>query len=302
MDHPWVFAKSLCIFNEWWMKPLLNWNRSHDVRYTRKIRYDPGDPRLYLNLCQPKERTGGRLPVFVYIHGGGWVSGRPEHREGFVSRIAEAGCFTMNVFYGLSPRYHHPLPIENLYKALAWLVRNAGRYDIDMTRIFVGGESAGAHLAAALGSISSNPEYRDRFNLPEESRNLRFSGLVLNCGVYDMEAALNSGFPHMEGFVSAYYGKPLAGMKDDPDARSMSPGFFATRAFPRSFVITAAHDTLCESGREFADQLDRLGVECRRFHGTGLTAVHGFAVAQVLPQSRAAMSGILGFLKEDVGR
>ncbi len=300
MDRSCV-AKYLCIFNEWWMKPLLNWGQSRNVRYTRKIRYDEGDPDLYLNLCEPKGRTGGRLPVFVYIHGGGWVSGCPEHREGFVSRIAEAGHFTLNVFYGLSPRYHHPLPIENLYKALAWLVRNADRYDIDLSRIFVGGESAGAHLAAALGAVSSNPGYRDLFNLAGESRNLRFSGLVLNCGVYDMQTALSSGFPYMETFVSAYYDKPLGGLEDDPDARSMSPRFFLTKAFPRSFVITASRDKLGEGGREFADDLERLGVECRRFHGTGFTAVHGFAVAQVLPQSQAAMSAILGFLKEGAG-
>lgn len=60
--------------------------------------------------------------------------------------------------------------IQNVYKAFAWLKEHADEYNIDMDRIFVGGESAGAHLSSMAGAISTNPEYAAHFDLDERSK------------------------------------------------------------------------------------------------------------------------------------
>ncbi|MDR3216923.1 MAG: alpha/beta hydrolase [Clostridiaceae bacterium] len=270
-------------------------NKARGLKYKRKIRYC-SDERLYLNLCYKEDGGTEKRPVLFYIHGGGFVSGRPEFREAFVSKFAEAGYFTVNVFYGLTPKYVHPYSIENIYKALKWVQENADGYNLDLSRVFVSGESAGATLAAMAGAVSSNPDYKRLFNLDYASRDFKFKGMVLNCGVYDMEKVCASGFPHIDYFVEAYYGRSIETVdKESINFVSMSPYRFITPDFPPSFIITAENDKLTDGGNEFAERLKENGVKIDVFHGEGKTAVHAFAVAQILKISRAAVKQSIKF-------
>ena len=116
----------------------------------------------------------------------------------------------MSLYYGHSPFYPHPEPIQNIYKAFAWLKENAEEYNIDTDAIFVGGESAGAHLSAMAGAIATNPAYNARFDLDERSRHQKIAGLVLNCGVFDLEKAIGLPFRNIELYVQSYCGgKPF---------------------------------------------------------------------------------------------
>ena len=58
------------------MLTLYNAGRSFAVKSVRRIRYDPDDPKLYLNMYFPRRQSGeGKNRLFVYIHGGGWIGG-----------------------------------------------------------------------------------------------------------------------------------------------------------------------------------------------------------------------------------
>jgi acetyl esterase/lipase len=296
MKYSYLLPKAVCLFNErLGQLTLYRPGKAKNVVYSRKIRYSE-DKKLYLNLCTPAELPAGRLPVFVYIHGGGYVSGSPEQRETFVSRIAAAGFFTVNIFYGYAPAYGHPHSIRNIYDALAWLKNNQDKYNIDLDRLYMGGESAGAYFTAMAGAVSSNEEYRNRLHLNPVSQGLVFKGLILNCGIYDINDALSSGFPFMKAFMEAYYGKPLKYLKNDPDADLLSPARFLTKDFPPSFVLVAQHDHLKGGGISFAKKLDELGVRNVYHMGTGFFAVHAFLVAQCLPPSKIAMPKVMEFL------
>lgn len=89
---------------------VFNARRSLNVKVKRQVHYDmDGDRKLYLNIYERKDRDPGiKAPVFVYIHGGGWIGGLPETREAFNTRIAEAGYFVVSLYYGHSPFYPHP--------------------------------------------------------------------------------------------------------------------------------------------------------------------------------------------------
>jgi len=299
MKYSYLLPKAICLFNErLGQLTVYRSGRAKNVVYERKIRYSL-DKKLYLNLCKPAEPMQEKLPVFVYIHGGGYVSGSPEQRETFVSKVAAAGFFTVNVFYGYSPKYGHPHSIRNIYDALAWLTENKDKYNVDLDRLYMGGESAGAYFVAMAGAASSNEEYKQRLNLNPLSKNLKFKGLLLSCGIYDIDDALGSGFPFMRAYVEAYYGKSPDGIRTDPDAELMSPGRFVTKDFPPSFVLVAQHDRLKLGGISFSKKLDDLGV-INVFHmGTGFFAVHAFLVAQGIPPSKIAMPKVLDFLRAD---
>lgn len=281
------------------MLTLYNAGRSFAVKSVRRIRYDPDDPKLYLNMYFPRRQSGeGKNRLFVYIHGGGWIGGWPEAREAFTTRIAAAGYTVASLYYGNAPAYAHPKMIQNIYKAFAFLKENAERFNIDTDEIFVGGESAGAHLAAMAGCISSNPAYKARFALDARSRDTKIAGLVLNCGVYDMEKALSTGFRNVGIYTQAYCGGIKVTDTSESFRREISPIYWVTDNFPPSFVISAENDKLAVMSFDFAAELFAKGVYVEHFHATGKTAVHAFAVCQAFAISREAMREIKIFLKK----
>jgi acetyl esterase/lipase len=267
-----------------------------DVIFENKIQYCD-DKNLFLNICRPKNQTE-KKPLFVYIHGGGFVSGSPDYRKALISNIAADGYVVAGIFYGLAPKYVFPAPVENLYKALAFLKANAEKYNFDPEKIYLAGESAGANLAVTLGAISSNEKIKSFFDLPKESKDLTFAGIGAICGIYDTHSSLNSGYPYIKEFLCAYADKEVDGLLNDEDAQYMSPMRFINSNFPKTFVITGERDAFKEEGFRFSEKLAAMNVKNGSFHGTDATAIHAFPVGQVLPIAKTALTEMLKFFKE----
>ncbi|MDR2751386.1 MAG: alpha/beta hydrolase, partial [Clostridiales bacterium] len=105
-----------------------------------------------LRLCvyipaKPKED----VPGLLWLHGGGYGLGVPEQEEKTIARFVESsGCVVVSPDYRLSIEAPYPAAIDDCYSALLWLRDNAKKYGIRPDQLFVGGESAGGGLAAAL--------------------------------------------------------------------------------------------------------------------------------------------------------
>ena len=278
------------------MLTVYNFGRAVFLHVKRHIRFDPSDEKLYLNIYYPLGKHKGRYKVFLYIHGGGWMGGWPESREAFTTRIATAGYFVASVYYGEAPRYAHPRMIENIYKAIGWLRDHADELDIDMESIVVSGESAGAHLAAMAACISTNPEYAAKFNLDKRAREQKFSATVLNCGVYDLEKVVESGFKRGGIYTQAYCGGTPVRETDEEFRREISPIYWVNERFPPTFAISAENDKLALLTFDLIDKFMRLGVPYVHYHGEGRFAVHAFAITMALKISRDAMKQIRRFL------
>lgn len=295
MGKSYFLPKAICVFNEFWSSPLMNLGGFSDVTYERKIRYGK-NPDLYLNTCVKAESVNEKKPLFLYIHGGGYVSGRPENREGCVSRFAEAGYFTASVYYGLSPKYIHPSSLYNIYDALAYLIENKDKFNIDTDNIIVGGESAGAHFAALLGAISTSSELKNHYDkLNPVSKDVKFKALYLNCGIFSMKDAAESKFPFMKNYLEVFYGGTCAELLSESNEKFLSPIEFLNESFPPSFVVTAEHDALRFGGIKFFERLKELGVKTEHYHALGMMAIHAFAVGQKLKTSKEVTKNALAF-------
>ena len=278
---------------------IFNLNRSTKVRTTRFIRYDEDDKRMYLNVYERKDRDRTqKAKVFVYIHGGGWIGGYPGTREGFTTRVAEKGYFVVSIYYGEAPMYSHPKMIENIYKAFAWLKEHADEYNVDVSEIYVGGESAGAHLSAMAGAIATNPEYNALFNLDERSRHQKIAGLVLNCGVYDMLKATTTGFKNIGIYTQSYCGGVEVKDLDENMQKQISPLYWVTDKFPPTFAISGENDKLAVLTFDFVKELYEKGVYVDHYHAQGKYAVHAFAIIQSMKITKIAMQGIYEFLNK----
>lgn len=114
---------------------------------------------FYLNIWAPSDADG--LPVVLFLHGGGWMTGGGAMAWYDGSRLAGEGLVVVNVNYRLGPLGHlghpdaHPLPIPaaDLLLALQWVVDHASVFGGDPGKITVMGHSAGgwyAHLLSVL--------------------------------------------------------------------------------------------------------------------------------------------------------
>ena len=117
----------------------------HEIR---SIDTDWGSMKMV--LLRPKTKQDRRLPGILWLHGGGYFEGSPEMV--FVSKGMDAarafGAVLVSPEYRLSGTAPYPAALEDCYSALKWL--NDNKKELGVGHIFVGGESAGGGLTAAL--------------------------------------------------------------------------------------------------------------------------------------------------------
>ncbi len=103
----------------------------------------PAGP-LTLRVLVP-DRVAG---VFLHIHGGGWVLGAADMQDPFLEALARAAnVAVISVEYRLAPEHPYPAANDDCEAAATWLVEHAPA-EFGTNRLVIGGESAGAHLAA----------------------------------------------------------------------------------------------------------------------------------------------------------
>lgn len=113
--------------------------------------HDPGHS-LALDVYRPEVRTEGPAPVIVFLYGGSWRRGdRASYR--FVGRqLARQGVVAIVADYRTAPRAVFPGFVEDAASAVAWARRHAAEHGGDPTRVFLAGHSAGAQIAALIGT------------------------------------------------------------------------------------------------------------------------------------------------------
>lgn len=157
-------------------------HRFDKVRATTRcisdVRYGP-EPEQAVDIYLPDEPVDVSLPVFMFMHGGSWTHGYKEWL-GFMAPafIRMPGIF-VSVGYRLAPSVKFPLPVQDCRNALKWVYENIAEHGGHPLRIFVGGHSAGGHLAAM---IALEPHAIEGLGMP--------SDVVKGCfpvsGVFDL--------------------------------------------------------------------------------------------------------------------
>jgi len=109
-----------------------------------------GHERQVLDVYTPEGAAGKRLPVMFWIHGGGWQQGDKRDVALKPKALTERGLVFVSTNYRLLPDVEMSVLVRDVAKALGWVSRNIADFGGDSRRIFVGGHSAGAQLAALL--------------------------------------------------------------------------------------------------------------------------------------------------------
>lgn len=127
------------------------------VQAERNIPYvENGHANQVLDLFLPTEPSGDPLPVVIWIHGGAWLGG--SHATPFALNLVNDGFAVASIQYRFSAHAKWPAQAHDCKAAIRFLRANAEKYNLDADRFAVGGESAGGHLAALVGTSGDVPE------------------------------------------------------------------------------------------------------------------------------------------------
>ncbi|MGA9648944.1 alpha/beta hydrolase fold domain-containing protein, partial [Pedobacter sp.] len=126
-----------------------------DIIVSEKLLPAPGG-KVSINIVKPKY-VKGILPVFLYIHGGGWVLGDfPTHKRLVRDLVINSGAAAVFVNYTPSPEAHYPVAINQEYAVLQWLAGHGAEIGVDASRLAVVGNSVGGNMTAAIALMAKN--------------------------------------------------------------------------------------------------------------------------------------------------
>lgn len=184
----------------------------------------------------------GRVPLVIFVHGGGWLSNDKYADIGYmkktVAEIVSSGFALASIDYRFSTQAVFPAQIQDCNRAVSFLYDNADKYGFDKNRFFLMGFSAGGHLASLVG-LSKNNNVK-QFFMPGTSSSFSFKGVVDFYG--PSELILFPGNNDEKSPESLLIGAaPLA----RPDlAKAASPVTYVDKADPPFLIIHGEKDEL----------------------------------------------------------
>lgn len=252
-----------------------------EIAEVRDLTLSAGGRSLPARLYHPI--PGERLPVLVFFHGGGWVSGNIETHDPLCRAIAEEGAIAvLSVDYPRAPEAPFPEPLNAAHAAVVAVAEGQAGEGVDPSRIAVGGDSAGGNLAAAVALLA-----RDKG--PAIAHQTLLYPVIdtdFGNGSYTESGAdfFLTG-PMMRWFWEQYVG--VDGVASpDPLAAPIRAASLA--GLPPATIVTAEHDPLRDEGEAYAEKLEEAGVPVTLRRADGM--IHGFAsMVGVLPASGEAI-------------
>lgn len=196
--------------------------------------------------------------VYLHMHGGGWVLGAADQQDLLLQRIAyQANVAVVSVEYRLAPEHPFPAAVDDCEAAATWLIAQA-KAEWGTERLLIGGESAGAHLAALTllrirDRISSTPP---------------FLGANLVFGVYDLGMSpsqrlwgnrnLVLSTSILNWFYDCFVPQRSPEQRRDP---LISPLYASLNNLPPALFVVGAHDPLLDDSTFMAARWASAGNE-----------------------------------------
>ncbi|WP_316858731.1 alpha/beta hydrolase [uncultured Cohaesibacter sp.] len=248
-------------------------------------------PSRVLSITPTNHRDNG--PLFINIHGGGFVRGYQDRDTVFCAQMANRlGCKILDIDYRLAPEHPFPTGVTECYDVVSWAFENAKALNVDPEKIALGGHSAGANFTAVISLMAiDNNSFKLKAQLLDYP--------MLDATVSSKEKIEKGGkfFPYnrLESFMILYSEVP-----ENLSDRYMSPMKASDsdlEKMPPAMINIAFHDPLRMEAWRYAARLIENGVDVavRQFRNSR----HGFILAST-DESNIAREGIFRWLDEQL--
>lgn len=226
------------------------------------VQYDQADPDAYLNAYFHRDsvKEKGKLPVIVWTHGGGLISGDRSQVSNYSKILAARGYVVFSIDYTIAPEAKYPEPIAQLNRALSYISSNPNKFHADTTFFVLAGESGGSMISAAAANAITSPAYADTIKVKPGLNPTQLKALLLYCGIYEVNNLNTEGAfgSFLKSVMWAYF--DTKDISDDAYAKTASVTNFLTSSFPPAFISAGNKDPLLPQSKLLVDELSSLDV------------------------------------------
>jgi acetyl esterase len=213
---------------------------------------------LPVRLYRP---AAGKLPIALFLHGGGWVLNDLDTHDRLCRRIARrSGWLVAALDYRRAPEHRHPAAIEDAHIAYRWLLDNAERIEGDSSRLALVGESSGAATATCLAML-----LRDLAAPAPVAQVLAYPVCDM-CDRWPSYQERGSGYTLDAEFARWSLRNYLPAQQDTGDQYLLPLAARELNGLPRTLLMTAEFDPLRDEGIAYARRLQAAGVEIEHLH------------------------------------
>lgn len=195
------------------------------------------------------------LPAVFNFHGGGFVLGYYELDGKYCQRLANSTeCIIINVDYCLAPEFKFPKPILSSYEVIVGVKKDSTKYGIDGNEIMVMGHSAGGNIAVGMCLLDC-----ERKNVGIKGQIVNYAPLRQSISKKDRKVKNPSkaiSRNRMLQYIYWYFSD-----LNDMNHPLASPVLANLENLPRTLVLSAELDSLCQEEIEFADKARKAGVD-----------------------------------------
>jgi acetyl esterase len=195
------------------------------------------------------------LPLCLFFHGGGFVIGDLDGYDSLCRRLSNlSGCAVLSVGYRLAPEAPFPAAVDDCWAVTQWAAAQADALKIDVDRMAVAGDSAGANLATVTCLLA------------RDAGGPKIAYQVLIYPVTDMLGETESLVRNAEGyFLTAdlmryFLGHYLSDAAHGADWRASPLRAPKLKGLPPASVLVCGYDPLHDDGVRYAEALKRAGV------------------------------------------
>jgi acetyl esterase/lipase len=252
---------------------------------TRSITVDGAQVPLF--IVRPPGSEGKVLPVFIFIHGGGWVLGDfPTHERLVRDLVTYSGAAAVHVEYTRSPEAKYPTALNQIYAATKWVAEHGAEIGVDGTRLALVGNSVGGNMTTATAlrcKKEGGPQVRLQvlfwpvtdatFDTPSYHAYAEKHFLTRNMMKWFWDSYTTDAAARAE-----IYASPLRASLEE------------LAGLPPALVQTAELDVLRDEGEAYARKLNLAGVEVTHLRIGGV--IHDYGLLNPISQVPAVQAAL----------
>jgi acetyl esterase/lipase len=239
---------------------------------------------IRLNIVRP-EGEKGTLPVFIFIHGGGWVLGDyPTHKRMVRDLVVLSRAAGVFVNYTRTREAAFPQAINEIYSATKWVAEHGHEINVDGKRLAVVGNSVGGNMTtvtAMKAKENGGPDIKLQLMLwPIVDSNFETDSYQL----FGQDRFLTT--PLMKWMYDMYIKDPEK--RNNIYASPLQATIEQLKGLPPALIHVAENDVLRDEGEAYGRKPDEAGVEVTVIRYNGM--IHDFGLLNGLAEVPAVKS------------
>ena len=280
-----------------------NKHKFSDIDVKKDIVYDEEYPDVCaFDVYRHGSKLGFKLPTVINFHGGGYMAGGKEYRSGIASYLVDKlDICVINVNYHKCETFRFPQFSRDSLKALAWIEEHADELNVDLSNLYIMGDSAGAQIAAHAITIIQNDEMREALGCVKCS--LKFKAALLFCGPYDVITAVTS--PSILDIARGIGNKVLGIDTRKPEELEAYPYKkylnlleWVGDDFPPCFIGHTKHDIFCAGqGERLIAELKKRNIPYVSYFSTKVLDYHCWYLALKNRSAKKLLEELVTFMQ-----